>query len=75
MIKLLTAIIPALLIVAVAILSVQNATLIPLTFFSFTTIALPVGIWVAFAFSIGMIGTALLISLFGIGKRANSNRF
>ncbi|PZO54534.1 MAG: DUF1049 domain-containing protein [Phormidesmis priestleyi] len=75
MIKLLIAIIPAVLIVAVAILSVQNATLIPLTFFSFTTIALPVGIWVAFALGIGIVGTALLMSLFGIGKRANSNRF
>jgi uncharacterized integral membrane protein len=69
MIKLIVAIIPAVLVVAIAILSVQNATLVPLTFLNATTVALPVGIWLAFALGLGMIGTALLLSLFGLGRK------
>jgi uncharacterized integral membrane protein len=69
MVKLIVAMIPAVLVVAIAILSVQNATLVPLTFLNATTVALPVGIWLAFALGIGMIGTALLLSLFGLGRK------
>ncbi|MEL6469599.1 MAG: lipopolysaccharide assembly protein LapA domain-containing protein [Cyanobacteria bacterium J06623_4] len=65
MVKLLIAIIPAVLAIAIAILSVQNATLVPITFLTLTTISLPVGIWLAFALGLGMVGTALLLSLFG----------
>jgi len=73
MVKLLVVIIPAVLMVAIAILSVQNATLVPITFLTSTTIALPVGIWIAFAIAIGMIGTAILLSLFG-SKKPKGNR-
>lgn len=73
MVKLLVVIIPAVLMVAIAILSVQNATLVPLTFLTSTTIALPVGIWIAFAIGAGMIGTAILLSLFG-SKKPKGNR-
>ena len=65
MVKLLVVMIPAVLIVAIAILSVQNATLVPLNFISGQTIPLPVGVWVALALGAGMIGSALLLSLFG----------
>ncbi|MEM8505346.1 MAG: DUF1049 domain-containing protein [Cyanobacteria bacterium P01_D01_bin.1] len=68
MVKLLVVMIPAVLIVAIAILSVQNATLVPLTFLGGQTIPLPVGIWVALALGIGMVGSALLLSLFGKKK-------
>ncbi len=68
MVKLLVVMIPAVLLVAIAILSVQNATLVPLAFLNTQTIALPVGIWVALALSVGMVGTALLIGLFGRKK-------
>lgn len=68
-VKLLVVIIPAVLVMAIAILSVQNATLVPLTFLNATTIALPVGIWLAFGLAAGMIGTAVLLSLLG-GKKA-----
>ncbi len=73
MVKLLVVIIPAVLMIAIAILSVQNATLVPITFLTSTTIALPVGIWIAFAIGAGMIGTAILLSLFG-SKKPKGNR-
>lgn len=73
MVKLLVVIIPAVLVVAIAILSVQNATLVPITFLTSTTIALPIGIWIAFAMGAGMIITALLLSLFG-SKSTKTNR-
>ena len=74
MVKLLVAIIPAVLVVAIAILSVQNATPISITFLSATSVALPVGIWLAFGLGAGMAGTALLLSLFGVGKKVRSDR-
>ena len=73
MVKLLVVVIPAVLMVAIAILSVQNATLVPVTFLSSTTIALPVGIWIAFAIGAGMVITAILLSLFG-SKKQKGNR-
>ncbi|MGB3299825.1 MAG: lipopolysaccharide assembly protein LapA domain-containing protein [Phormidesmis sp.] len=74
MVKLLVAIIPAVLVVAIAILSVQNATPVPIFFLSASTVALPAGVWLAFALGIGMVGTALLLSLFGGGKKMRSDR-
>ncbi len=70
MVKLLVAIIPAVLVVAIAILSVQNATPLSITFLQASTVALPVGVWLACALGIGMAGTALLLSLFGLGRKA-----
>jgi len=67
-VKFLVVTIPAVLVIAIAILSVQNATLVPISFLTITTIALPVGIWVAFALCAGMLGTALLLSLFSNKK-------
>ena len=65
MVKLLVAVIPAILVVAIAILSVQNATPVAITFLRGSTVELPVGIWLAFSLAFGMALTALLISLFG----------
>jgi uncharacterized integral membrane protein len=70
MVKLLVAIIPAALVVAIAILSVQNATPLSITFLQASTVALPVGVWLAFGLGLGMAGTALLLSLFGLGRKA-----
>ena len=69
MVKLLVAIIPAVLVVAIAILSVQNATPLSIAFLQASTVALPVGVWIAFALGLGMAGTALLLSLFGLGSK------
>lgn len=74
MVKLLVTIIPALLVVAIAILSVQNATPVAITFLNTSTVELPIGIWLAFGLGLGMIGTALLLSLFGFGRKAKSSR-
>jgi uncharacterized integral membrane protein len=70
MVKLLVAIIPAVLVVAIAILSVQNATPLSITFLQASTVALPVGVWLAFGLGLGIAGTALLLSLFGLGRKA-----
>ncbi|MGB3293332.1 MAG: DUF1049 domain-containing protein [Phormidesmis sp.] len=73
MVKFLVVTVSAALAVAIAILSVQNATLLPVTFLGATTIPLPVGIWLAFGVGIGMIGTALLLSIFGFGRKVKSD--
>jgi len=58
-----TSLIVGLLASAVAILSVQNATQIPLKFFNQQSIPLPIGLILAFSFSIGAIGAAILLPL------------
>ncbi|MEL7331674.1 MAG: DUF1049 domain-containing protein [Cyanobacteria bacterium J06560_2] len=68
MVKFLVAVIPALLVIAISIFSVQNATPVAVTFLSATTVKLPVGIWAALALAIGMLGTSLLLGLFGKQK-------
>ncbi|MEL6489826.1 MAG: DUF1049 domain-containing protein [Cyanobacteria bacterium J06621_3] len=70
MVKFLVVAIPAVLVIAIAIFSVQNATPVSVTFLSATTVGLPVGIWVALAIGVGMLGTAILLSLFGKKKSA-----
>ncbi|MEL7050497.1 MAG: DUF1049 domain-containing protein [Cyanobacteria bacterium J06634_6] len=70
MVKFLVVAIPAVLVIAIAIFSVQNATPVSVTFLSATTVGLPVGIWVALAIGAGMLGTAILLSLFGKKKSA-----
>lgn len=64
MAKFLVVLISAVMSVVIAIFSVQNATPVPVTFLNARTVALPVGIWVAIALFIGMLGTTLLLSLF-----------
>ncbi|MGB7087509.1 MAG: LapA family protein [Phormidesmis sp.] len=71
MVKFLVAMIPAMLVVAIAIFSVQNATLVPINFLNATTVELPVGVWLAFALGAGMLGTALLLSLLGMGRKSS----
>ena len=59
----LTSLIVGLLASAIAILSVQNATQIPLKFFNQQSIPLPIGVILAFSFSIGAIVAAILLPL------------
>lgn len=68
MAKFLVVMISAVLSVSIAIFSVQNATPVPITFLSAKTVPLPVGIWVAVALFAGMLGTTLLLGLFGKKK-------
>ncbi|MBD2433340.1 MULTISPECIES: lipopolysaccharide assembly protein LapA domain-containing protein [Fischerella] len=57
---LLTIIVLVFWIMAVALLSVQNATPVSLQFLGFRSIQLPVGLLLALCASVGMIGMALL---------------
>ena len=69
MVKFLVVAISAILMMAIAILSVQNGTSVSIAFLNGETTALPVGLWLAFAVGAGMLGTALLLSL-GKKKKA-----
>ncbi len=60
----LTSLIVALFASAIAILSVQNATLISLKFVGFQSIQLPIGLILAFSFAVGVIIAALLQPIF-----------
>ncbi|HEY9837771.1 MAG TPA: lipopolysaccharide assembly protein LapA domain-containing protein [Vampirovibrionales bacterium] len=56
-------------VVAIALLSVQNATPVSLQFLGFSSIQLPVGLVLAASTGLGMIGGALALSL--LSKRRN----
>ncbi len=68
MVKFLVVVIPAVLAIAIATFSVQNATRVSINFLNSSTIELPVGIWVSVALGAGMLGTAILLGLFGKKK-------
>ena len=53
-------------VVAIAIISVQNATPVSLKFFTFQSIQIPVGLVLAFSAGVGIIGVALLQPLWGL---------
>ena len=63
MTKLVLVIIPAFLIVAIAILSVQNATPVSLRFLAFRSVVLPFGLWLGVGLASGMVGSALLLTM------------
>lgn len=65
MVKFLLVVIPAVLVMAIAILSAQNGTPVSVAFLNGETTPLPLGLLMAFALGVGMIGTAILLSLFG----------
>lgn len=67
--RLLLVLIPALWIVAIAILSVQNATPIAIQFLTFRSIEIPFGVALSFCIAGGMVATALLLVLLGRTKR------
>jgi len=64
MTKFLLVVLPAVLVVAIAVLSVQNATPVSLQFLAFRSVALPFGLWLGFGLAVGMVGTAGLLTLF-----------
>lgn len=57
----LACLIVAVIISAIAIISVQNATLVSIQFMRFQSVKLPVGVVLAFSVTIGLIFTAILI--------------
>lgn len=66
--KLLLVVIPAVWVVAIAILSVQNATPVTIQFLGWQSIELPFGVVLGFCVAGGMLVTALGLLLLG-GKR------
>lgn len=71
--NLITSIIVALWVVAIAILSVQNYTPVSLKFFTLQSIQIPVGIILALSAGIGMIGMAVIQPLWNIGSSKQGN--
>ena len=71
--NLLTSLIVASWVVAIAILSVQNATPVSLRFLTFQSIQLPVGLVLAFSAGLGIIGMALTQPLWSLAGSRQSN--
>ncbi|MGB3639485.1 MAG: DUF1049 domain-containing protein [Rivularia sp. (in: cyanobacteria)] len=76
-VNLLLSIIVALWIMAIAIVSVQNATPVSLRFITFETIQIPVGLLLTFCVAVGIIGTPLVQPLLfkKNSKRSASRRY
>jgi uncharacterized integral membrane protein len=53
-------------VVAIALISVQNATPVSLRFFVFKSIQIPFGLMLALSVAMGLIGMALMQSLWGL---------
>lgn len=56
-------------IVIIAIVAAQNGTPVSLQFLTFQIVPLPFGIMLAFCAVIGMLGTAIALSLWQLGRR------
>lgn len=76
-VNLVLSIILALWIMAIAIISVQNATPVSLRFLTFESIQIPVGLVLAFCVAVGMIVMSILQPLWGISNfsQTNSRRY
>lgn len=66
--SLLTSALIAAWIVAIALISVQNASPVALRFFSFQLIEMPFGLVLAFSAGLGVLGTAILQPLLGFPR-------
>lgn len=60
---LLTCAIAALWLAAIAVLAVQNATAVSLSFLGFSSVAIPLGTLMGFAVALGLLGGAIAIAL------------
>ena len=73
LIPILISLIVAIWVVAIAIISVQNATPVSLKFLTFQTIQIPVGLVLAFSAGVGLIAMALLQHLWGLVGSGSGN--
>lgn len=71
--NLLTSLVVAMWVVAIAVLSVQNATPVSLKFLTFQSIQLPVGLVLAFSVGLGIIGMALSQPLWSLAGSREGN--
>ena len=65
-IPILISLIVAIWVVAIAIISVQNATPVSLKFLTFQSIQIPIGLLLAFSASIGLLAMSILQPLWGM---------
>jgi uncharacterized integral membrane protein len=72
--NLLTSLVLAAWIGAIAILSIQNITSVSLKFLAFETIQLPVGVVLAFSVGVGAVGGAIAPSLWQSAGRRRQQR-
>ncbi|MBD2386790.1 LapA family protein [Cylindrospermum sp. FACHB-282] len=66
--SLLISVVIAVWVVAIAIISVQNATPVSLKFLIFQSVQIPMGLVLAFSAAVGLIGMAVLQPLWGLGE-------
>jgi uncharacterized integral membrane protein len=71
--NLLTSIVVAFWVIAIAIVSVQNAEPVSLKFFSYQSIKIPFGLVLAFSAGFGIIGIAILQPLWNLVSYNRSN--
>ncbi|MEH2065563.1 MAG: LapA family protein [Nostoc sp.] len=69
----LTSLVVAVWVIAIAVISVQNATPVSLKFLTFQSIQIPMGLVMAFSAGIGLIGMALLQPLWGVAGSGRVN--
>ena len=55
-------------VVAIALISVQNATPVSLQFLVFQSVQIPFGLMLAFSVAVGLLGTAVLQPIWGLGE-------
>ncbi len=72
--NLLISVVIAVWVVAIAIISVQNATPVALKFFTLQSIQIPFGLMLAFSAGVGLIGIAVLQPLWGLGESPQDSR-
>lgn len=65
MIRLVFALVPAVWVIAIAIIAVQNATPISIQFLNLQSIAIPFGVLLAFCVAAGMLAAALVLLVLG----------
>ncbi|BAY63235.1 MULTISPECIES: lipopolysaccharide assembly protein LapA domain-containing protein [Calothrix] len=74
--KFLISVVIAVWVIAIALISVQNATPVRLKFLSFQSIQIPVGLVLAFCVGVGLVGVTVLQPLWGIAdSRKGNSRF
>ncbi|HEY9801908.1 MAG TPA: LapA family protein [Leptolyngbyaceae cyanobacterium] len=71
---LITSVIVAVWVAAIAIISVQNATPVSLKFLTFQSVQIPVGLVLAFSAGIGLIAMAVLQPLWGVAGSGGRSR-
>ncbi|BAZ12315.1 hypothetical protein NIES4071_41450 [Calothrix sp. NIES-4071] len=71
--NLLTSLLIAFWVIAIAIVAIQNAEPVSLRFLSYQSIQIPFGLLLAFSAGIGIIGMAFLLPLWGLSSSVRGN--